>query len=217
MTEMLRRQILFSIGAGIFCPPALARTTLSEVLRVGPKPALVKGDKSKGIPDKVDFGHGLLVPMDKMAFKTLWEGDDRWISYGHGFGNIKVKAFDRAELAAEGTMKLFLLTLAFKPERLVRVDGGGWQLKSGNTADLVRGNIRLPGRPIMPTWDEVTSAMVADGISSNYASLGDSDVSSASATEEEGFHATTGWLLWKKDVTIDTVRRDATLVPAWAL
>ena len=51
--------------------------TLYKVLKAGPRPKLIPGDLTK-----VDFGHGLLVPMSKDTFHTLWEGDYRWISYG---------------------------------------------------------------------------------------------------------------------------------------
>jgi hypothetical protein len=170
---------------------AVQASTLGEVLKVGPKPKLIKGN-----PDKVDFGHGLLVPMSKDAFHTLWEGDDRWMAYGHGFGHRKASAMGQAEEAAIGTMKLYLLTLAFVPQRLMQVEGGGWRLKSGNIADLVKGEIKLPGRPVMPTTDEVN----------------DGDPASDPSTGEQTTHATTGWLVWKKDVTLDTVRRDAVLL-----
>jgi hypothetical protein len=195
---MTRRLLLSATGCAVWATPARARNTLGEVLKAGPKPKLIKGDKLNGIPDKVDFGHGLLVPMSKDAFDALWEGDDRWIAYGHGVGQNKVAAMDKAEEAAIGTMKLFLLTLAFKPEMLMRVEGGGWKLKSGRTADLVRGDIGLPGRPVMPTVDQVG---------------GDTDTDAGGF---EPYHATTGWLIWKREVTLDTVRRIAEVLPEGA-
>jgi hypothetical protein len=190
-----RRSLLSAAGLTVLTAAAPA-STLGQVLKVGPKPKLIKGDKLKGIPDTVDFGHGLLVPMSREAFEALWEGDDRWIAYGHGNGHSKAAAMGQAEEAAEGTMKLFLLTLAFGPEKLMRIDGGGWRLKSGKTADLVRGDLDLPGRPLMPTVDELSG--------------GDSDSDAAGL---EPYHATTGWLIWKKEVTLDTVRRIAQVVP----
>lgn len=174
--------------------PVAYASTYGEVLRVGPKPKLIKGN-----PDKVDFGHGLLIPMSRDAFEVLWEGDDRWITYGHGFGQNKVAAMAQAEEAAIGTMKLMLLTLAFAPDRLERIDGGGWRLKSRDVKDLVRGDVKLPGRPIMPTTDEMYGYIGGE--------TGDTD------RDDETTHATTGWLLWKKDVTLDYVRRTAQLVP----
>lgn len=171
--------------------------TLAKVLEVGPRPKLIKGK-----PDKVDFGHGLLIPMSKDAFHALWEGDDRWIAYGHGFGTGEGGAMSQAEEAAIGTMKLYLLTLAFAPERLKRVDGGGWVLISGKTDDLVKGDIKLPGRPLMPTTDEMY------GYSEAEAAGGDP----ADNSRAGRVHATTGWLIWKKEVDLDYVRKNAQIL-----
>ena len=193
-------------GAAATIATANARNTLGEVLRAGPKPKLVPGQN--GEPDKVDFGHGLLVPMNNDAFHTLWEGDDRWISYGHGFGSNKAKAMGQAEEAAVGTMKLYLLTLAFAPDRLVRVDGGGWRLKSGNLNDLVKGQITLPGRPVMPTTDTVSGVMSSRGGAGGGGDMADY----SGASGQEPTHATTGWLIWKKEVSLDDVRRNAVLL-----
>jgi hypothetical protein len=197
-------------GIAVTAAAAKARNTLGEVLKVGPKPKLIKGS-----PDKVDFGHGLLVPMSNDAFHTLWEGDDRWISYGHGFGHNAAAAMGQAEEAAVGTMKLYLLTLAFAPDRLVRIDGGGWRLKSGKVADLVKGDLKLPGRPVMPTTDAMTGMVGgrhANAGSSASTPDADAGPSASAASGEETVHATTGWLLWKHEVSLDDVRRDAVLL-----
>lgn len=192
-----RRQFLgyfFMVGAGIAgLTCASPASTYGRVLQAG-KPKLIKGN-----PNKVDFGHGLLVPMSKEAFETLWEGDDRWIAYGHGFGRTVAAAMGQAEEAATGTMKLFLLTQAFAPDRLTRIDGGGWRLKSGKTEDLIKGNIDLPGRPIMPATDRVNGAMASEATT---------DVG------EDAFHATTGWVVWKSDISLDVIRKTARLIPA---
>lgn len=184
------------IGTVAAMPGASARNTLGEVLSVGPRPKLIRGN-----PDKVDFGHGLLIPMSRDAFEVLWEGDDRWITYGQGFGHNEAQAMAMAEEAAIGTMKLMLITLVFAPDRLERVDGGGWRLKSRNTADLVRGDVDLPGRPVMPTTDRMYDYMEAES------------ANGGGGNGEGSVHATTGWLLWKKDVNLDYVRRTAQLVP----
>ncbi|GAA0570962.1 hypothetical protein [Rhizomicrobium electricum] len=198
----------FTALAGV----ANARNTLAEVLKVGPKPKLIKG--GNGVPDKVDFGHGLLVPMSNDAFHALWEGDDRWIAYGHGFGHNRASAMGQAERAAVGTMKLYLLTLAFTPERLERIEGGGWRLKSGKIADLVQGDIELPGRPVMPTTDAVMGMIGGShantGSAAGIAEAGSSPAGSP-ASGEETVHATTGWLIWKREVSLDDVRRKAVL------
>ncbi len=195
-------------GIAVMAAAAKARNTLGEVLKVGPKPKLIKGT-----PDKVDFGHGLLVPMSNDAFHALWEGDDRWISYGHGFGHNAAAAMGQAEEAAVGTMKLYLLTLAFAPDRLMRVDGGGWRLKSGKIADLVKGDIKLPGRPVMPTTDAMTGMVGGRHANTGSStSTPDADASPSAASGEETVHATTGWLIWKHEVSLDDVRRNAVLL-----
>jgi len=189
-----RRNCLAGLTAFAAAAATADADTLYKVLKAGPRPKLIPGN-----PPKVDFGHGLLVPMSKDAFHTLWEGDDRWISYGHGFGSHRGAAMGQAEEAALGTMKLYLLTLTFAPDRLTRVDGGGWVLKSGKIEDLVKGEIQLPGRPIMPTTDDMYGYVAGE--------TGD-DTRGGGPT----VHATTGWLLWKKEVNLDYVREHARLL-----
>lgn len=197
-----RRACLVSLLAATAA--AAHASTWGEVMRVGPRPKLIRGH-----PDKVDFGHGLLIPMSGDAFHTLWEGDDRWITYGHGFGHDDTLAMEQAEESAIGTMKLYLLTLAFTPERLMRVDGGGWRLKSGNVADLVRGDVALPGRPLMPTTDYFNG--FTKGTSSASSADAAEGITGPSSSGEGSVHATTGWLIWKKDVTLEYVRKNAQL------
>lgn len=189
-----RRTCLIGMTAFAATTAAAHASTLSKVLKAGPRPKLVPGN-----PAKVDFGHGLLIPMSKDAFHTLWEGDDRWIAYGHGLGAHEAAAMGQAEEAAIGTMKLYLLTLAFAPDRLTRVDGGGWVLKSGKTDDLVKGNVELPGRPIMPTTDQMYGYIQGE--------TGDDGRGGGGA-----IHATTGWLIWKNEVNLDYVRQHAQLI-----
>ena len=179
---------------GVFAVAAADADTLYKVLKAGPRPKLIPGK-----PNKVDFGHGLLVPMSKDAFHTLWEGDDRWIAYGHGFGAHQGAAMGQAEEAAIGTMKLYLLTLAFAPDRLIRVDGGGWVLKSGKIEELVKGEIQLPGRPIMPTTDEMYGYLQGE-------------TSDATRGGGGAVHATTGWLIWKNEADLAYVRSHAQLL-----
>lgn len=193
-----RRNCLAALAGIAAATAAAPANTLYKVLQAGPRPKLIKGK-----PDKVDFGHGLLVPMSAAAFHTLWEGDDRWIAYGHGFGHNEAGAMGQAEEAAIGTMKLYLLTLAFAPDRLMRIDGGGWVLKSGKTDDLVKGELALPGRPIMPTVDHMF------GFTQNETSGGDAG---SEGRGESASHATTGWLIWKKEADIDYVRAKAQLL-----
>ncbi|GAA0534641.1 hypothetical protein FHS83_003086 [Rhizomicrobium palustre] len=193
-----RRHCLITMAA-VASMSAAHASLAYEVLKRGPCPKLVPGK-----PDKVDFGHGLLIPMSKDAFHTLWEGDDRFIAYGHGFGQSEAAAMGQAEEAAIGTMKLYLLTLAFAPDRLMHIDGGGWVLKSGKTEDLVKGDVELKGRPVMPTTDTKFS------YSANEAAGGDA----GDETRGGGgaVHATTGWLIWKSDADLEYVRQHAHLL-----
>lgn len=190
MTHLHRRFFLLAFGIGLI--GAARASTYGRVLKAG-KPKLIKGN-----PDKVDFGHGLLVPMNHEAFETLWEGDDRWMTYGHGFGATEAAAMGKAEEAAVATMKLYLLTLAFAPEKLQRIDGGGWRLGSRNPNDLILGDIDLPGRPVMPSVDHVNAYDTSD--------------SGDTLREPNTSHATTGWVVWKSDVPLDAVRDRAKLV-----
>lgn len=190
-----RRECLLGLSSFAVSAGAAHADLNYQVLKVGPRPKLIRGR-----PDKIDFGHGLLVPMSNDAFRTLWEGDDRWIAYGHAFGRRSMSAMAKAEDAAVGTMKLFLITLAFQPQRLMRVEGGGWRLKSNNVNDLIRGLIDLPGRPVIPAVDFYKDINKSENLF-NWDSF------------DPPAHATTGYLVWKKDVTLDYVRRNAIL--AW--
>ena len=210
-----RRDCLLALGGFAALSTGAHANLAYQVIKAG-RPKLIPGEN--GQPDKVDFGHGLLVPMSKDAFHTLWEGDDRWITYGHGFGHNKAGAMGQAEEAAIGTMKLYLLTLAFAPDKLVKVDGGGWRLKSNNTGDLVKGEIALPGRPVMPTTDTVMGVLDngshASSAGANTPSTVDSGggISYSNASGEETTHATTGWLIWKREFSLDDVRHKAVLL-----
>lgn len=177
---MHRRAMIATLGATALAGPAFAA-------KKDGKPVMIPGT-----PPKLDFGGGLLIPMDAGIFKTLWEGQDRWITYGRGVKRQQVAAMAAAEDAAVAVMKLMLITLAFKPDLLVRVEGGGWRVKSGNVADLVRGDVPLPGRPVMPTVDRLGEAG-EDG--------------------EPMISAITGYMLMKKDVSLDDVKASAKLVP----
>jgi hypothetical protein len=189
-----RRNVVLGVTGSLFLP-SLARAA---------EPGIVKGrhggpDMIKGDPPRLDFGKGLLIPMNGSIFKTLWEGEDRWITYAHALATQQVRAMGRAEDAAVGTMKFMLLTLAFAPDRLERFEGSGWKLRSGNIDDLVRGEIALPGRPVHPAVDEVGDP--AGGATPEGESMG------ASA-----FHAITGYMVMKKDASLEYVKQKARLL-----
>lgn len=183
-----RRNMVFSLGSGALMP-AVALATEGGVVK-GRKggPNMIKGN-----PPTLDFGGGFLIPMDGRIFKALWEGEDRWITYAHALSRQQVRAMARAEDAAVGKMKLMLLTLAFAPERLERFEGCGWALKSGNNDDLVKGDITLPGRPVMPTVDEVNN-------------------SESTTADDPAYHALTGYMVMKKDAPLDYIKQKAQLL-----
>lgn len=187
-----RRTILLSALLATPTPiKALAEEGVVKGRRGGPN--MIKGD-----PPKLDFGGGLIIPMNASIFRTLWEGEDRWITYGRALSNQKVRAMGQADTAAIGSMKLMLLTLAFAPERLERFETCGWKLKSGKTADLIKGDIALPGRPVMPTVDEVS------------ASTG--QVPEGGSVGEPAYRAITGYMVMKKDAPLSYVKEKAQLL-----
>lgn len=152
-----------------------------------------------GPPKRLDFGHGLVIPLGQGAFHTLWEGDDRWMAFGLGVAQSQGAAMGLAEDAAIATMKLYLITLALRPERLVLAEDSGWRLKSGKSDDLVRGTIELPGRPVRPSVDTSNDAADMDPEGSPYG-----------ATDRD-LKATTYWRIWKSDVDLNFVRKHAVL------
>ncbi|MBI1683737.1 hypothetical protein [Caulobacter hibisci] len=191
---MLRRETLFGLAGAAFALPAAARQPSETGVVKGRKggPNMIKGD-----PPRLDFGGGLVIPMNASIFKTLWEGEDRWVTYGRSVARIEARAMLQAETAATGTMKLMLLTQAFAPERLVRFETCGWRGRTNDAKDLVLGEIALPGRPVMPTTDRVNGG--ATGAETD-------------GQGEDAWHAVTGYMVMKKDVTLADVKARAQLV-----
>lgn len=177
-----------------------------------------------GHPDILDFGDGLKIPMSKAAFRTLWEDQKFWLAYGIGSSDYTAEAAGRAQTAALGTMKLLLLTLAFAPERLEHVYGCGWALKDQNSKDYVLGDIAIPGRPFRPVNDANSSnANLAQLYEFSRGSMlgGNAPGAPTGAGNMGGFdmtgtnmkvHALTGYMVWKRDVTLDYVRAHAQLL-----
>lgn len=135
-----RRSIMASTAGAIAfvaCGP-LARSEITE----GPSAKLIEGS-----PAVLDYGGGLKVPCSKDAFYTLWEGETFWLTYGFGVAPDNQIALIRATKQANGVMKFMLLTLAFAPERLVKVEGNGWRKKDPVARDFVLGELDLPAHP----------------------------------------------------------------------
>jgi hypothetical protein len=177
-----------------------------------------------GHPDILDFGDGLKIPMSKAAFRTLWEDQKFWLAYGLGSSDYTIEASGRAQTAAIGTMKLLLLTLAFAPERLVQVNGCGWTLKDPAAKNYVLGDIAVPGKPFRPVNDANSSnANLAQLYQFAQGSMmgGNAPGAPVGAGNTAGFdisgtdmkvHALTGYMVWKRDVTLDYVRKNAQLL-----
>jgi hypothetical protein len=188
-----RRNVVLGAAAAAFSPIAAHAA----------EPEIVKGRKGgpnmiKGNPPKLDFGGGLVIPMNSLIFKALWEGEDRWITYGRALSTQKARAMGQAEDAAVGKMKLMLLTLVFAPDRLERFETCGWKLKSDSTIDLVRGDIALPGHPVMPTVDEVSGQI--------------GQVPEGGSVGDPAFHAITGYMVMKKDAPLEYIKKKARLL-----
>lgn len=98
-----------------------------------------------GTPPVLDYGGGVKVPCNKDAFFTLWENDDFWLSFGFGISPAIDISKIRAEKQASGVMKFMLLTLAFAPERLTKIDGG-WRKRDPKAHDFVIGDLALPAQ-----------------------------------------------------------------------
>jgi len=196
-----RRAFILSL-AGFGMTPALAYAGAARPLRErsivgdGPKPTVVKGN-----PTKLDFGDGLQVPLDKDAFATLWEDSGRWITFGLGMGRAESDSNAKADKAASLTMQIMLLTLAYAPERLERVNGGGWRARTGKLHDLVMGEVPLPGRPVRPANGVYTDNRLFSGPNPN----SPADIA-ADAQTYQRFVAATAYVVKKADLSLDDVR-----------
>jgi hypothetical protein len=100
-----------------------------------------------GHPPYMDFGDGVKVPLNRGAFLTLWEGPSYWLTFGFGSAAVTERAKGLAVHRAIGAMRYLLLTLAFAPERLQKVDGNGWHQKVEDPTNYVFGEIEIPGQP----------------------------------------------------------------------
>jgi hypothetical protein len=197
-----RRLILGAAFAAIAPTATFAQaiTGRASARKVGGAPKMVPGS-----PPRLDFGGGLVVPMDKRIFGTLWEGQDRWITYARGVATGRLRAMALAQEAAETSMKTLLLTLAFKPERMERVEGSGWRPISKDPADLVFGALKLPGKALMP----VTEGFGQGGATRVDPATGAEDPTGAPS---DYVHALTGYMVMKSEIDLDHVREYARLM-----
>jgi len=195
-----RRAFILSLaGAGL--APALAYGASRprrerSIAGDGPEPTIIKGQ-----PPKMDFGDGLRVPLDKEAFATLWEDSGRWITFGLGLGRGENDSNAKADKAASLTMQIMLLTLAYAPERLERVDGGGWRARGGKLQDLVMGEVPLPGQPVRPANGVYVDKRLFTGPNPN----SPADIA-ADVQANQRFVAATAYVVKKADLSLDDVR-----------
>jgi hypothetical protein len=177
----------------------------------------------RGHPNVLDFGDGLKIPLNKDAFLTLWEGKTFWMAYGVGRSRYTDQANGEAVRAAEGTMKLLLLTLTFSPERLDHIDGG-WRLKRQDVKNYVQGDIDLPGRPFRPLTDArfgfgdpnaaaaAVGTMTAGINQSSAMNAASAPILPADLFGDNRIGSFTCYIVKKKDVDLDYVRKFAHVV-----
>jgi hypothetical protein len=187
----------------------------------GPSATLVKGE-----PSVLDYGDGLKVPCNKEAFFTLWEGNTFWITFGFGISPSVDAAKSQATKQAAGVMKFLLLTLAFAPERLTRVAGGGWCKKDPTARDFVLGELELPTLPSRPLSDVFLGGGNIE-ISPLWNFSGTIQPGAAGPTRESSItptpgppgnlrhadtHAFSNCIVLKKDLSLDDVRKRAVVL-----
>lgn len=199
-----RRTVVFSL-VGVLAAASVTRackasqaTPVSEASPDTPKATVIPGT-----PPVLDFGDGVRVPCNKEAFLTLWEGKTYWLTFGAGRAHYSDQAQGQAVKYASAAMKLLIMTLAFTPDRLEQVDGGGWRLKSRNVKDFVHGAIDLPGNPFWPNTDAFMGFGDLDAPALGIDLTGSWDKVDAFAA----------YVVFKKDVSLDTVRTHAQVLP----
>lgn len=181
-----------------------------------------------GKPALLDYGDGMRIPANKEAFFTLWEGSTFWLTYGFGISPSVEAAQNMAAKQAVGVMKFLLLTLAFAPDRLLNNGNHGWTIKDPKAHNLVIGELDLPPNPnkavndaflgggnieISPFWNWGSGGAPApfgptrDGSSAMSAQSGP-----PSNMRQADRHAFTKYIVLKKDLSLDDVRKRAVIL-----
>ena len=98
--QSTRRLVLGGFLGAVTPGAALAQaiTGRASARKVGGAPKMIAGD-----PPRLDFGGGLVVPMDKRIFGVLWEGRDRWITYGRGIAANRLRDWPATVVKAPPT------------------------------------------------------------------------------------------------------------------
>lgn len=179
-----------------------------------------------GTPPVLDYGGGVKVPCNKDAFFTLWENDDFWLSFGFGISPVIDISKIRAEKQASGVMKFMLLTLAFAPERLVKIEGG-WRKRNPAAHDFVIGDLALPAQHkksmsdaflgggnvvIDPLWDRAGALGSMSGPPSSgvdQAPAGSGPLGNARQAMRYAFSSS---IVLKKDMSLDDVHKHAVVL-----
>jgi hypothetical protein len=180
-----------------------------------------------GNPPVLDYGGGVKVPCSKDAFFTLWEGETFWLTFGFGTSPSDETAMVWATKQASGVMKFMLLTLAFAPERLVKVEGNGWRKKDPAARDFVLGELDLPVRRstplsdaflgrgntvISPFWNFGGTMTGTNQVSSQPGAPAMSSSSGPTDLRQASRHAFNTCLVLKKDLALDDVRLRAVVL-----
>jgi len=178
-----------------------------------------------GKPPYLDFGDGVKVPLSKGAFLTLWEAPSYWLTFGFGSAAAGERAQSLAVHHAIGAMRYLLLTLAFAPDRLQKIDGNGWRQKIEDPANYVFGELELPGKPGRPMTDAALGFGNADA--NLYINSGSGPSVGPNLTLPDpsgnftglrsfamlkGLNAFCSYVVKKKDLSLEDVRSRAKLV-----
>lgn len=180
----------------------------------------------KGTPAILDYGGGVRVPCNKEAFFTLWEGETFWLTFGFATSASVDTALALATKQARGVMKFLLLTLAFAPDRLVKVDGNGWRKKNPQARDFVLGELDLPVQPksmsdailgygnteISQFWNFGGSMTGSDQGSSQPGATAAPSPSAPTDLRQAARHAFSTCMVLKKNMSLDDVRKRAVVI-----
>lgn len=216
-----RRTVVFSLVGALAAESVMRASRAATATSVSQaSPDTPKADVIPGKPPVLDFGDGVLVPCNKEAFLTLWEGKTYWLTFGAGRAHYSEQAQGQSVKYAKAAMKLLLMTLAFAPDRLDHVDGSGWRLKTRDIKDFVKGDVELPGNPFWPNNDAFMGFGSSDapaigslgfGTSSASGAAGGTDILTGSSIYVDAFAA---YVVFKKDASLNYVRTHAQVLPA---
>jgi hypothetical protein len=209
-----RRTAIASFAGAVFA--------ISDMSALAAEDGLPTAETKPGKPPYMDYGDGVKVPLSKGAFLTLWEGPNYWLTFGFGTAAVAERAKDLALHHAIGAMRYLLLTLAFAPDRLTKVDGNGWRQKDEAPTHYVVGELDLPGHPGLPATDAALGFGNADAqlflSTGGGASIGPSGGMSEpsghitgfnSAAMLKGINAFCSYIVKKSDLSLEDVRTRA--------